>query len=114
MNRFPKTSTKHRLLRLAALRTLAPAVLSAQRPDPVQAYVDAHRPQVLDELVPFLRHSQRGRRHVADDSTNIRRNAAAVVEMMERRGIRTGLPEDDGPPMSQRARRAGGIGLDIL
>lgn len=93
-NRFPENSMKHRLMRLAALMTLAPAALSAQHLDPVRAYVDAHQPQVLEELVRFLRIP-----NVADDSANIRHNAAALVEMMERRGIRTRLLEGDGPPM---------------
>ncbi|HEX8671454.1 MAG TPA: M20/M25/M40 family metallo-hydrolase [Longimicrobium sp.] len=85
---------KHRSLCLALLTVLLPASLAGQRADPVRAYVDAHQPQVIGELVRFLTIP-----NVASDSINIRRNAAALVEMMGRRGIRTRLLEGGGPPM---------------
>jgi hypothetical protein len=45
---------KHRSLCPALLTVLLPAALAGQRPDPVRAYVDAHQPQVIAELVRFL------------------------------------------------------------
>ncbi len=60
----------------------------------VAAYVDAHRREITAELLDFL-----ALPNVAADTENIRRNAARLQEMMERRGIRTQLLETGGPPM---------------
>lgn len=83
-----------RPLRVLPALLLLPAALQAQRPDPVAAYVRAHHPEIVRELVELLSIP-----NVASDSAHIRRNADALVRMLERRGIRTRLLETDGPPM---------------
>jgi acetylornithine deacetylase/succinyl-diaminopimelate desuccinylase-like protein len=76
------------------LLLLFPAALAAQRPDPVARYVDANRAALVEELARFA-----SLPNVASDSAGIRRNAAALVEMMARRGIRARLLENGGPPL---------------
>lgn len=70
--------------------------LQAQESDSVTAWIATHQHELLDEYEPFLRLP-----NVATDRAAIRRNAEALVAMMERRGLRPRLLEtDDGalPP----------------
>jgi acetylornithine deacetylase/succinyl-diaminopimelate desuccinylase-like protein len=53
----------------------------------------AHEAEVFREYVELLRLP-----NLASDSTNIRRNAAAVLQMLERRGVRAELLEAPGSP----------------
>lgn len=92
--RLPGVPVTLRARWLVLLLALAPAALAAQRTDPVGGYVDARQAEVLGELARFAAIP-----NVADDSANIRRNAAALVEMMARRGIRARLLDNGGPPM---------------
>lgn len=82
------------LAALAASCTAASTSALAQQADPVDAYVHAHRGEIVGELVELLRIP-----NVAADSVNIRRNAEVLVGMMERRGISVRLLETGGPPM---------------
>ncbi len=61
----------------------------------VTAYTTAHKPEILKEFVDFLAIP-----NVATDTLNIRHNAAALVQMMQRRGIAARLLESPagGPP----------------
>lgn len=72
---------------------LLPAPLDAQRADPVARYVAGRHPEIVRELNALLAIP-----NMASDSANIRRNAVALTEMMERRGIRTRILETGGPP----------------
>lgn len=83
-------------LQLAAGLLLLPLPLGGQDAlaGRVDAYVAANQGQIVGELVEFLRIP-----NLATDSVNIRRNARVLVEMMERRGIRTRLLETGGPPL---------------
>lgn len=82
-----------RIFALLLLSLSAPP-LAAQRPASVEEYVRANQASIVRELVQFLRIP-----NVASDSANIRRNARALLEMMERRGIQARLLPTDGPPM---------------
>ncbi|MGH7700354.1 MAG: M20/M25/M40 family metallo-hydrolase [Gemmatimonadales bacterium] len=78
---------------LAALA--APAGASAQDPvGAVRAYRERHEATILRELAELLAIP-----NVAADSANIRRNAAALVTLLERRGVRARLLETGGPPL---------------
>jgi acetylornithine deacetylase/succinyl-diaminopimelate desuccinylase-like protein len=59
----------------------------------VRAYRQAHEIEIIKEFVEFLSIP-----NVASDSVNIRRNAAAIIEMMKRRSIAARLLEGNGPP----------------
>ncbi|HJQ24483.1 MAG TPA: M20/M25/M40 family metallo-hydrolase [Blastocatellia bacterium] len=59
----------------------------------VRAYRQAHEAEIIDEFVELL-----ALPNVASDAANIRRNAARLIEMMERRGIAARLLEGNGPP----------------
>ena len=66
----------------------------AQSPgNSVRAYRQAHEAEIVRELAELLAIP-----NVASDSPNIRRNAAAIIEMMSRRGIQAKLLEGAGPP----------------
>jgi acetylornithine deacetylase/succinyl-diaminopimelate desuccinylase-like protein len=81
-------------LRLAALLSLASTV---QAQDPVAAirtYRDAHQGAVVAELRDFL-----GLTNVAGNLPNIRRNAQALVAMLERRGAKAQILETGGEPV---------------
>jgi acetylornithine deacetylase/succinyl-diaminopimelate desuccinylase-like protein len=70
---------------------------AAQTADPVRAvraYRERHEAAIVAELRDFLTIP-----NVAADSANIRRNALALIRMMERRGIRARLIETGGPPL---------------
>ena len=91
----------HRLLPLVALAAtalLAPVAAAAQRPAPhevVRRWRTAHEAQVLQELATLLAVP-----NVASDSVQIRRNAAMLIGMLERRGLAARLLESPtgGPP----------------
>ncbi len=56
-------------------------------------YRRAHEAEIVGELVELLTIP-----NLASDIENIRRNAAKLIEMMERRGIEARLLEGNGPP----------------
>lgn len=73
------------------------ATTPAAAQDPVaavRAYRESNEFAVVTELRDFL-----ALPNVGTDDRNIRRNARALVAMMERRGIRTRLLEGGGPPL---------------
>jgi acetylornithine deacetylase/succinyl-diaminopimelate desuccinylase-like protein len=83
------------------LFSIAMAIALAARPalaqahlDAVRRYVPAHEAQIIAELRDLLAIP-----NVAADSPNIRRNAQALVRMLERRGVRARLLETGGPPL---------------
>ena len=59
----------------------------------VRAYRQAHAAEIMNEFVELL-----SLPNVASDAANIRRNAAKLIEMMQKRGIATRLLEGNGPP----------------
>lgn len=76
-----------------------PAPLGAQQDRPalaeqVEAWVDAHQGELVGELVDFL-----SLPNVASDVEAMHRNAAALVQMMERRGIQAEVLDGEGPPI---------------
>src|SRR5918911_506632 len=73
-----------------ALGALAP--VSAQSPG-VRAYRQAHESEIINEFAERL-----ALPNVAADTANIRRNAARLIEMMQKRGIAARLLEGNGPP----------------
>jgi acetylornithine deacetylase/succinyl-diaminopimelate desuccinylase-like protein len=79
---------------LSRLLALAPAALAAQAHlSAVRAYIPTHEAAIVAELRELLAIP-----NVAADSVNIRRNAQALVRMLERRGVRARLLEAGGPP----------------
>jgi acetylornithine deacetylase/succinyl-diaminopimelate desuccinylase-like protein len=56
-------------------------------------YREAHESEIISEFADLLSIP-----NVASDDTNIRRNAAKLIEMMSRRGIKAQLLEGGGPP----------------
>jgi len=86
-----------RVASLAALVISVAASFSVNAQDPVQAardYAQRHRAEIVAELGEFLAIP-----NVAADAANIRRNADALVAMMERRGVSTRVLEAGGPPV---------------
>jgi acetylornithine deacetylase/succinyl-diaminopimelate desuccinylase-like protein len=84
--------------------------LSAQQSAPafrtvIDAYRRAHEPEILREFRDLLAIP-----NLASDSANIRRNAAAVVAMLQRRGVSARLLEspDGGPPAAYGELRTPG------
>ena len=59
----------------------------------VREYRKAHEAEIISQLVEFL-----SLRNVAADMSDMRRNAEALVEMMEKRGIESRVLETAGPP----------------
>ncbi|HEX5736229.1 MAG TPA: M20/M25/M40 family metallo-hydrolase [Blastocatellia bacterium] len=59
----------------------------------VRQYREAHESEIINEFTDLLSIP-----NVASDDTNIRRNAAKLIEMMSRRGIKAQLLEGGGPP----------------
>ena len=59
----------------------------------VRAYQQAHDHEIIAQLAEFLAIP-----NLARDSVNIRRNAAHIVAMLERRGVRARLLETPGAP----------------
>ncbi|HEX9610795.1 MAG TPA: M20/M25/M40 family metallo-hydrolase [Gemmatimonadales bacterium] len=88
--------TRHLVVALLAAAALTQSA-AAQTPDPVRAvrgYRERNEARILSELRELLAIP-----NVAADSVNIRRNAAALVAMLERRGARAQLLETGGPPL---------------
>jgi acetylornithine deacetylase/succinyl-diaminopimelate desuccinylase-like protein len=75
----------------------------------VGAWVAAHEPAIVGELVEFLRLP-----NVASNLDDIRINAEALVRMMQRRGITTRLLETGGAPMVYGELLAPGATTTIL
>ena len=74
---------------------LTPLALSAQSHlAAVRSYVPKHEAAIVAELRELLAIP-----NVAADSVNIRRNADALVRMLERRGVKARLLETGGPPL---------------
>ncbi len=59
----------------------------------VRQYREAHESEIIGEFAELLSIP-----NVASDDVNIRRNAAKLIEMMSRRGIKAQLLEGGGPP----------------
>ena len=74
---------------LVALPLAAQSHLAA-----VRSYVPKHEAAIVAELRELLAIP-----NVAADSANIRRNADALVRMLERRGVKARLLETGGPPL---------------
>ncbi len=82
-------------LGLALASVAAPADVAAQDPVAVvRAYRERHEPELVAELRDFT-----ALPNVASDSQNIRRNARALVSMLERRGVAARVLETGGPPI---------------
>lgn len=74
---------------------LAPTALAAQAHlTAVRAYTPAHEAAIVAELRELLAIP-----NVAADSVNIRRNAQALLQMLQRRGVTARLLETGGPPL---------------
>jgi acetylornithine deacetylase/succinyl-diaminopimelate desuccinylase-like protein len=87
---------KSRLVKLLVSVLICVAVAFptiAQKPVGVRAYRIANEASILNDFVEFLSIP-----NVASDTTNIRRNAATLIEMMKRRGISARLLEGAGSP----------------
>ena len=67
---------------------------SAQGRGPVDAYVAAHQPQILRELIELLSIP-----NVAADRANIRRNADLLRTLFQKRGFDVEVLETDGNPL---------------
>ena len=74
-----------------------------------RAWVDAHRPQILTELVELLSIP-----NVAADRQNIRRNADHLRAMLERRGFGAELLETPGNPLVYGELRVPGATRTLL
>ena len=87
---------QHALSALSALvLLLVSRAASAQAHlDAVRRYVPAHEAAIVAELRELLAIP-----NGAADSANIRRNAQALLRMLERRGVRARLLETGGPPL---------------
>ena len=86
------------LLPLLCLLLVAPQTTVAQARDTtlrsrVAAWRGAREPAIVRELIGLLELP-----NLASDSVNIRRNAAHIVAMLERRGISARLLETPGSP----------------
>ena len=82
---------------------------SAQGRGPVEAYVAAHRAQILGELVELLSIP-----NVAADRANIARNAERLRAMFLKRGFAADVLETDGNPLVFAELRAPGATRTIL
>lgn len=84
---------------LGALLAVTSLAVALQAQDParvraaVRAYQQAHDVEIVRELAEFLAIP-----NLASDSVNIRRNAAYIAQMLERRGVRSRLLETPGAP----------------
>src|SRR5215208_1908933 len=82
------------LLMIAATSGSSSIIIRAQSiTASVRAYRVAHEAEIINEFADLLSIP-----NVASDATNIRRNAAKLVEMMRLRSIETRLLEGNGPP----------------
>lgn len=105
MHRVQMLQTRHCSAATAAvivLTTIGPGRLKSQQPTQpaavgvaVAAYTAAHQGDILREFTDFLAIP-----NVATDTLNIRRNATALMQMMQRRGIKAQLLDSPtgGPP----------------
>jgi acetylornithine deacetylase/succinyl-diaminopimelate desuccinylase-like protein len=80
------------ILLAAVLLSLSISEASAQS-NAVRRYRQAHESEIITEFVDLLSIP-----NVASDTVNIRRNAAKLIDMMSRRGIKAQLLEGSGPP----------------
>jgi hypothetical protein len=92
-------------------RAQAPAPTTTPDPTPaaVRAWVDAHKPELVDRLVEFL-----SLPNVAADSAAIRRNVAWLTRELEARGVATQVLETGGAPMVFGSLPARGATTTIL
>ena len=70
------------------------ALASAQDRADIERFTASHKQQILSEFVELLSIP-----NVATDRPDIRRNAEFIRGMLERRGVRTELPETAGNPL---------------
>ncbi len=80
---------------IAGLAIAVPGQVTAQSQEivAVRGYRSTHEREIVGELIDFLRLP-----NIAANFSDIRENAGALVEMMERRGIEARLLETGGPP----------------
>lgn len=81
---------------LSVTATFCLAVQTARSQTPVRIYRRAHERQIIDEFTRLLAIP-----NIASDTSNIRRNAQFILEMMQRRGLNPRLLEaksKDTPP----------------
>lgn len=89
-----KPAQSHALFLVALLLFFSVPPASAQEgASGVRLYREAHESEIISEFADLLSIP-----NVASDDTNIRRNAAKLIEMMSRRGIKAQLLEGGGPP----------------
>ena len=89
-----KPAQSHALFLVALLLFFSVPRASAQEgASGVRLYREAHESEIISEFADLLSIP-----NVASDDTNIRRNAAKLIEMMSRRGIKAQLLEGGGPP----------------
>jgi acetylornithine deacetylase/succinyl-diaminopimelate desuccinylase-like protein len=89
-----KPAQFHALFLIALLLFFSVPRASAQEgASRVRQYREAHESEIISEFTDLLSIP-----NVASDETNIRRNAAKLIEMMSRRGIKAQLLEGGGPP----------------
>jgi acetylornithine deacetylase/succinyl-diaminopimelate desuccinylase-like protein len=97
---LPGSALAATLAGLALGATLAQAAqpASAQGSNATQEFVTAHRREILDEFMHLLAIP-----NIASDRANMRRNADAIMDMMQRRGLApkmlTSSREPDVPPI---------------
>src|SRR5262245_22421781 len=72
---------------------LLSAVLAQTPVSLAREYRKNHETEIIDEFRSLLSIP-----NVATDTANIRKNAAKLIGMMQRRGIKSHLLEGDGPP----------------
>jgi acetylornithine deacetylase/succinyl-diaminopimelate desuccinylase-like protein len=96
-----------RTLRLSLFFAAAAAL--AQDRAAVRAWTDAHQRQIVGELAQLLSIP-----NVGTDRADIRRNAAFVRAMLERRGMRAELLETDGNPLVYAEKNVPGAARTLL
>ncbi len=67
---------------------------SESQAERIQQYIQANQHEIIQEFIQLLSIP-----NVSGDTVNIRKNAAFIREMMERRGIRTEIMETAGNPV---------------
>jgi acetylornithine deacetylase/succinyl-diaminopimelate desuccinylase-like protein len=82
------------VITLCLFTLLSPMLQAQQNAAGVRAYRQTHETQIVNELIELLAIP-----NVASDSQNIRKNAAKIMEMMQKRGVETRLLEGNGPPV---------------
>ncbi len=99
----------HRLLAASLLLFTVTARIPAQGLPPVDAYVTAHQPQILRELVDLLSIP-----NVAADKENIARNAQSLRAMFVKRGFEVEILDTPGNPLVLANLRVPGAQRTIL